>query len=416
VKSLSITWIKVKAHSGNIFNDQADSLAKAVTATTMASVQPSLINTLHLAVYGVEFSLTWNSLPWDGPLRKSLSTFAALPQNADWSRNSSIKPWFAVDGSNTVDSDMVAPSSSRPLLNNNNNNTSAHLSFNNNFSCNSFSNNISSSYHFSESRTYRWDILWTLVRTLRYRNRFGPTQSSFLTFVLKCCHNMLPTTDNLAKRLPHIYADWKCVFCHNQQESLAHLIDCPALSTNWQTVISSVLTFIQADLVKRQLHDVDIPAIQRAFSSPTALSHHQSPIQLAIHGVWPQETSNLLLRAGLHTQHTSFITSVLNHTLTVFHSDIWLERCKRQADQERLLGITQEAKRSYRSPPLITPTVSPPLDSTQTFFTQLKERWKDNCCRANAEFSSFVRQGIPGFNNGWALLSSSIKSINESWG
>src|SRR5437763_8381736 len=78
IKQLSISWVKVKGHSGNTHNDAADDLAQK--AAKLAQDQNSIIIApTYKAIHSsMQFKLSWNNYHWHGQLRNRLSTFASL--------------------------------------------------------------------------------------------------------------------------------------------------------------------------------------------------------------------------------------------------------------------------------------------------------------------------------------------------
>src|SRR6185295_5946660 len=82
-KGQDIQLIKVKGHSGNIYNDIADDIAKNAVIT--AHQDPShILEISHNSMQSrMQFKLFWKNLPWDGCLRKNLSVLSALPYCAD---------------------------------------------------------------------------------------------------------------------------------------------------------------------------------------------------------------------------------------------------------------------------------------------------------------------------------------------
>ena len=218
LKSQTINYIKVKGHSGLEYNDVADGLAKQ--ATTYAILDESLITipnfvTMHSTV---QFQLLWNKQHWDGQLWKNLTTFATLPQYADWATSSAISQWIDNDLRNTV---PIAISS---LVND--------------------SVNVNRLY--SSPVYIRWDHTWNLFRSLRHLNRHGPSFSNFNSFAIKILNNLLPTGDNLAKRHDQIYDNWMCLFCNSELETLDHLFTCPSLSQQWVEISKLSLQFLRS--------------------------------------------------------------------------------------------------------------------------------------------------------------------------
>src|ERR1043166_5660506 len=93
-KGQTIQLIKVKGHSGNVFNDLADDIAKN---TVLVAYQDPLylLDLSHNFMQSrLQFKLFWKNTHWDGCLRKNLSVLSALPFCADWAYSNTISSLF----------------------------------------------------------------------------------------------------------------------------------------------------------------------------------------------------------------------------------------------------------------------------------------------------------------------------------
>ena len=198
IKQLSVTWVKVKGHSGDFYNDAADNIAKRAAKYAQDHEEYIISPNYNKMHSSMAFRLSWNNHHWTGSLRKHLTTFASLPHCADWATMDSHSYWTPDDTFNTRN---IIPSSLVSKVNNVDN--IDRLSFSSPLSSSSLSNNY-----------IRWDYLWNFFKTIRHQNRFGPSFSNFNSFALKCANNILPTGDNLAKRHDQIYDNWTCSFCN----------------------------------------------------------------------------------------------------------------------------------------------------------------------------------------------------------
>src|ERR1044072_7965535 len=93
-KSQVLNLVKIKGHSGDLFNDTADDIAKRATST--AHQDPShILDIQYNTMYSrMKFKLFWKNMPWDGQVRANISTLAALPYCADWALSKSTSIWF----------------------------------------------------------------------------------------------------------------------------------------------------------------------------------------------------------------------------------------------------------------------------------------------------------------------------------
>src|SRR2546429_6006305 len=97
-KQIELLMAKVKGHSGDLYNDMADSIAKDAAAIGM--VDQSHIFHMNTNLHSsFTFLLTGAGERWDGAWRKNFLTLATLQHNADWASNNvensrSIFSWF----------------------------------------------------------------------------------------------------------------------------------------------------------------------------------------------------------------------------------------------------------------------------------------------------------------------------------
>src|SRR2546421_12488761 len=94
------------------------------------------------------------------------------------------------------------------------------------------------------------------MKSLRHLNRHGPSFSNFYSFALKCINNLLPTGDNLSKRISGIYDNWSCSFYNTTPESLQHFLMCSNLEQSWIDITLSIYTHLQQTLIKLKTRHV----------------------------------------------------------------------------------------------------------------------------------------------------------------
>src|SRR3989337_4431787 len=85
--NLNITLNKIKSHSGDLYNDKADSLAKSGCNSNILTISPVLHNKLNL-------SISLNNIPIDSSIRltwKDINGAQCLSEFIDLNRNKSIK-------------------------------------------------------------------------------------------------------------------------------------------------------------------------------------------------------------------------------------------------------------------------------------------------------------------------------------
>ena len=321
-KGQNIQLIKVKGHSGNIYNDIADDIAKNAVIT--AHQDPShILDISHNSMQSrMQFKLFWKNLPWDGCLRKNLSVLSALPYCADWVHSKPISLWFDNDKNNTVPLDLLR------IINN--------------------VINVDRIY-FSPGCYIRWDITWHLMKSLRRLNRHGPSFSNFYSFALKCINDLLPTGTNLSKRIFSLYDNWSYPFCNTAPESLQHFLTCLSLEQSWFAITLSIYTHLQQTLIKLKTRHA-LPSNHAEFLPPItdfAAVEFLLPCRYLAIGIFSAYIIADLHDMGIRQNIKKIGVSLLKHAMAAFRSNIWIPRCTLNAEREKRLGITAKDKKTY---------------------------------------------------------------------
>jgi hypothetical protein len=176
-KKLQVNLSKVKAHSGVIFNEQADKLAKE------GKNFPEIIwKEPRRPLWSV--LPTWNQSIIDISLREFTKEFHKKETTIEWSQQRRIQ--------------------------------------------NCWSEEI------EEQSNYSWDKFWKLCRQ-GSSSQTSIKQAKERSFRIKLMNDELPTLSNLQKRKPNIYKETICPICKEKKEDIKHIFECSSsLNTRLQ--------------------------------------------------------------------------------------------------------------------------------------------------------------------------------------
>jgi hypothetical protein len=294
-KQLSISLIKVKAHSDNHFNDLVDRLAKA-----------SLTNP------PIEFSFS------HVPYLSFIPTFKANPINKE------IRPFFK-DYTNTK------------LFND------------------FYSLKRNELYH---NKSINWLCTFNLINSGSPTHTSFEESSRHkrkYQFLLE----QLPTLEFLKESRPDLYDNnWQCCRCLTHLETFNHLWTCPQGRRTINTIINHALTILKDQLFihtsSREWSD-DLSQIFDplftfwTFSTPSSSSFNFIDI---IKGIVPAYLYNCINSFTKNKRKTNIVLSTLYDCIfdQIFNL-IWKPRCALTIARELSIGITKKKKRSKCSSP-----------------------------------------------------------------
>ena len=383
-KNISITFHKVKGHSNNYFNDIADTLAKDAERQAR-TLQIGLIDPSAFANTRLPYILTWKDHAVDQNIRRFTKNLTATVEAASWSLNSTITKEFDEFGNNL---NILASNNSLISLD---------------------------SLLSAESFVNRWDILWKVLCDMLKRNAFGLKATNLNSFVWKVINNCLPTLDFLKIRNHQLYANRPCVHCNTSLESLDHLLLCDTLRTEWERVewITTTQLVIKLRLESNDLDSLTCSLQNAIFSPiepyhPTRRSHY-----FLIRGILPEHLINRINDIAHFTPASKPLKTLLPILWQTFREVIWKPRCDQLIQWEREHNITTMMKRTYNSPPPITPniTTASSLPNSQGNSPHRKAIQKLNTAlsRCQVTIDRVVKQGFLGLQHGWAYLSGKKK-------
>ena len=143
VKDINCRFVKVKAHTGNEYNEAADRIAKQ--AARKANDDNDFCTYIRSGLHSQQrFTVLWKNQDWNGVLRKNFLMLATLPHCTDWAKSytnmsRSQVAWFSDNLENVIPSDLL-----RNVVN---------------------VDNIDRLLTYFPSCFVRWDITWHFLKT-----------------------------------------------------------------------------------------------------------------------------------------------------------------------------------------------------------------------------------------------------------
>jgi ribonuclease HI len=267
--SLTIIFHKIKAHTGNRFNDLVDNLAKSAPPETL-NINPTSIN-----LYS---TISFNQQYVDYPLRSFIKIISYSQAITKWRTQPIL---FKI----------IPP------------NTSINWSYTE--FCLKFSNYSM----FTENNSHFY-------------------HGSLLSFKYEILHNTLPTIKILLRNYPTLLPpNLNCLYCNQAPENITHLLTCQANpSINlipWSTIQQKILSSISNWYSPSQKTQI-IQKMQPLFLSNF---NNISPIALAA-GIIPSSLSNSIYSIFKSHKKSSLIIHHISYNLIIFYyNNVWLPRC-----------------------------------------------------------------------------------------
>ena len=292
VSQLNVTCLKVAAHSNNVHNDQADSLANS----GRSSLVEFAFNSDCLAVNSA--FPKWNSFVLDTPVRSFIANCTQarhFDQFLHLRRNTSLLSLTHLD--------MI-----------------------------------------------HWPLTWALLSYSADSMMSPMAASSKKVFKVKCLLQELPTLERLKIRRPDLYNNhaWTCCDC-SDSETFQHLWTCrsrrPIVSSIIQSSISLLKYHIEAEL-NQCLSSVQYLRLS-SLSCWLLLDNSDSFTFLSLaQGLVPADLFSFLSSCNISsTKCADIILRSLDDLHDRLRTDIWLPRNEKVIAKERLLGINSKLKR-----------------------------------------------------------------------
>ena len=309
-KNLVVSFVKIKAHSGNKNNDNADLLAKQAS-------QESILEWSGTGALKITTVPVWNNIIIDIGARDFVKILNRNKVAVEWTVQKRIsKQW----------QDQI-----------------------------------------DNHQTYNWKDLWTSFKNTNVTSIKNSRQRGFW---LKLMHNELPTLDRLATRRPDIYGGIiTCCLCGRTEETREHLFSCPTLdeqnTTAWNTAFEKFKKEVikvadkpgkgkkkQTSKSKNKLHNAhDMLDFFVGFENKM-LGSQRELMNLAL-GLINKSDVKRLGNAmdntrGTITKARDVLTKLSYRFRKYFREFTWKTRCKTVTEMEKTRGISNKDKKKKK--------------------------------------------------------------------
>jgi ribonuclease HI len=298
-KKLQVYLTKVKAHSGDKFNDKVDKLAKE------GKNYPEVIwKDPRRPLWSV--LPVWNQLTVDLSLREFIKEVHKRETVVEWSLQNRVQKQWATE--------------------------------------------------IEEQNSFSWINFWKQCRQ-GSSLQTSLKQAKERNFRVKLMNNELPTLHNLQTRRPDIYKDATCLTCGNREENTEHIFDCPALLSTrlqiWKEVKEKTVSKFKEISKKGNKNDrKDHPTglIQLINQWETQFSNSSQDLINMCLGLFDEEKKqtwiNKAKEDGLKNAEGQILLDLLScKLLKLFRKKIWIPRCERTIAWEKTQNINFRLKR-----------------------------------------------------------------------
>jgi hypothetical protein len=288
--NLSVTFTKVKSHTGDVLNDIADSLAKQ--GCRSPSLTPSLVNCKSRALFFKYFDI-----PIEGSVRNFYKEFFSaqtFDRFLNLNRNSDLK-------------DMTRNSS------------------------------------------IDWITIWSLFSLDTPALSTSFAFARLKTFIVKNFINELPTLTRMKQLHPDLYAGWYCIGCHVENETPLHFWTCDAFSSKMNNIISDTKV-LAGDLIRKNgdTHTLSLLSnffdlFDEIFITP---SRYDDGYYNIIRSRIPSRMVSLIHQI-VRSKHLaiSITVKICLFFFEKIYDNVWKPRCNLMIEKERSEGISKKDKR-----------------------------------------------------------------------
>jgi len=130
-------------------------------------------------------------------------------------------------------------------------------------------------------------------------------------------------------------------------------------------------------------------------------------------GVFPAFLRSDMLSMRFSANIGPICSELLDFTIKKFRETIWKPRCDRNANRERMLGISVADKRKYSTSTSNNHNRRTDQSNDPSYYHTLLERWKTNHKLGLQAMNVYINRGYHELNYGWATTRSHIHNWNK---
>jgi ribonuclease HI len=293
INNLTVDFIKVKAHSGDVNNEAADTLAKISHGFDAIS-----LNFNSTEVTGLQFIPLWYNIPVDTHLRHFIT---------DTSREKGFESWL-----------------------------------------NLYRNN-----KYRHNRDVDWYTTFFILQDDIVTSQTSFLASHRKASKIKFLTEELATVEHIKKRRPDLYSNWYCPSCNNGSlETFSHIWACPSHTVELQNIYFNNHKLL-VSLVNDHLKSRNNPLFSRSLDGLSFWSLIDNSNSLTfidlIKGIVPTSLTQIVNSHVNNIDKTRLILSIFFNNIyldIMFH--IWKPRCDDMLRKEQHLGLSKKLKKQKK--------------------------------------------------------------------
>ena len=344
-KQIRLKLSKVKAHSGEQFNDIADLLAKE------GAKEESVIEFNNMSITNVKFIPEWKNCKLETPLRTFVKKLVQSTYKAEWT-------WIRKKGDEL---------------------------------------------HQSRSKSQNWKAFKGILESLKKQQGSSTKANHLRLFKVKCIENLLPTVKALNIRRPDLYSNNLCKRCQKESESIDHLISCDKAQQALTDLQKEVWKKIQVD--ERKETSWDLLKIEKSITRSSVI---EKQIQYTewLRGILREEDAKKIKEIiGSEKQLTKFWSIFWNIWIESIYKEIWIERCNEMNIWEKRKKISEKDKKIKKAKGKKKRKRKAKSENTNSRSDNKHERGDENQREFSLEFNivvnSIVKEIKEGYKSNW---------------